>query len=103
MCSYRLGQVLGGAKSRLRYLAVKTFVSWPDRPEADLKSFGIDVYRFVGTTPGIFGLASSGFGAAVGPKSKISGRILKSFRGPLSSAEKMFGRVGRPAGGALFG
>ncbi len=40
------------------------------------------------TAPGLLGLASSGFGAELGPKSTIPSRILKSFRGPFSSAEK---------------
>ncbi len=39
----------------------------------------------MGTAPGVFGLASSGLGADLGPKSMISGRILNSFRGLFSS------------------
>ncbi len=36
--------------------------------------------------PGILGLISSSLGADLGPKSTISGRILKSFRGPRTDA-----------------
>ncbi len=46
--------------------------------------------RFVpvcGHRPGRLGLASSGLGAHVGPKSTTSGRNLSSFRGPFRSAE----------------
>ncbi len=55
--------------------------------ETGPKSIGIGSCRFVGTALGIIGLALSGLGADVGPKSTISGRILKSFPGPVSSAE----------------
>jgi hypothetical protein len=42
---------------------------------------------FLGTAPGIFGLASSGLGADLGPNSQTFGWILKSFPGPFSSDE----------------
>ncbi len=50
----------------------------------------IDRNRFLpvcGHAPRILVLASSGLGAYLGPKSAIPGRILKSVRGPFSSAE----------------
>ncbi len=43
--------------------------------------------RFVGTVPDILGLVLPIFRPKSGSKSKISGRILKSFRGPVVSAE----------------
>ncbi len=42
--------------------------------------------RSVGTLPGTLGLVWASFRPQSGPKSKISGRILKRFPGPLSSA-----------------
>ncbi len=41
----------------------------------------------MGTAPGIFGLASLGSGADLGPKSMSFGRILKNVQGLFSSAE----------------
>ncbi len=43
--------------------------------------------RFVGTVPDIGGLVGPSFTSKSGLKSKIPGRILKSFEGPCSSAE----------------
>ncbi len=45
-----------------------SFGSWSKHPETGLKSIGIVSCRFVGTAPGILGLASSGLGADLGPK-----------------------------------
>ncbi len=87
--------ILGRAKAyskmrlttRLSYLAVQKF--WivvgalRSRSEIDGNWF----VRFADTVPGILGLVSFGFGTDWGPKSAISGRILKSFPGPFSSAE----------------
>ncbi len=47
------------------------------------------MFRFVGTVPGTLGLVWPSFRPKSGPKSKISGRIIKSFPGPLSSAKPM--------------
>ncbi len=44
--------------------------------------------RFVGTVPDILGVVWPSFSPKSGSKSQISGRILKSFRGPFSSAEQ---------------
>ncbi len=43
---------------------------------------GIGLFRFAGTAPGIFGLASFGLGTDLGHKALIFGRILK-FSGAL--------------------
>ncbi len=43
--------------------------------------------QYVGTVPDILGLVWPSFRSKSGSKSKISGRILKSFRGLFSSAE----------------
>jgi hypothetical protein len=51
------------------------------------ESFGLVVRRSVGTVPDILGLVWPSFRPKSGSKSKISGRILKSVRGPFSSAE----------------
>ncbi len=45
------------------------------------------VRRFVGTVPDILGLVWPRFRPKSDPKSKIPDRILKSVRGPFSSAE----------------
>ncbi len=66
--------------------SLEVFGSRSEHPETGPKWIGIGLRRFVGTGPGVFGLVSCGLGAE-GPKSTIPGRILKSFRGPLSSAE----------------
>ncbi len=50
--------------------------------------------RFVGTVPDIVGLVWPSFRPKSGSKSQISGRILKSFRGPFSSAEQRIERGG---------
>ncbi len=59
------------------------------------ESFGIVVCRFVGTVLDIWGLVWPSFKSRPGPQSKISGRILKGFRGPFSSAELSFLRMSR--------
>ncbi len=65
----------------------KSFGSSSKHAEIGPESFGIVVCRFVGTVPDILGLVWPSFRPKSGSKSKISGRILKSFRGPFSSAE----------------
>ncbi len=70
----------------------------PRRAEIGPESFGIVVCRSVGTVPDIWGLAWPSFRPKSGSKSKIYGRILTSFRGPCSSAEKTPHRLlARPA------
>ncbi len=64
----------------------------------------IVVCRVVGTVPGILGLVWPSFRPKSGSKSKISGRILKSFRGPFISAVLGHGGLleeapGRPTDG----
>ena len=54
---------------------------------ADWTGDGVVVRWFVGTVPDILGLVWPSFRPKSGPKSQISGRILKSVRGPFSSAE----------------
>ena len=55
--------------------------------QVDPESFGIVGCRFVDTLPGILGLVCLRFRPNSGSKSKIPGRILKSFRDPFSSAD----------------
>ncbi len=50
--------------------------------------------RFVGTVPDNSGLVFPSFRPKSGSKSKIPGRILKSCRGPFSSAEEYRGHPG---------
>ncbi len=64
----------------------KSLGSWLKHLETGPKSTGIGLCQFVGTAPGIFGLASSGVVADLGPESTIPGRILKRCRGAFSSA-----------------
>jgi hypothetical protein len=58
------------------------------------------VCRFVGTVPDIWDLVWLSFRPKSGSKSKISGQILQSFRGPFSRAEinmaRLFRRIFRP-------
>ena len=72
--------------TRLSYLAVtKLWIV----VEAPRNRSEIDRNRFVpvcGHCPGHFWLGFVRFGADLDPKSTISGRILKSFPGPFSSA-----------------
>ncbi len=47
------------------------------------------MFQFVGTVPDIFGLVWLRLWPKSGSRSKISYRILDSFRGPFRGAEKM--------------
>ncbi len=60
-----------------------------------VSDIGFGLCRFVGTVPGILGLVSFGVGADLGPKLTIFGRIIKSVRGPFSSADKSSGTTAR--------
>ncbi len=54
--------------------------------------------RSVGTGPGILGLVWLRFRPQFGSTLKIPGRILKSFRGPFSSAESRVPEIGENLG-----
>ena len=58
-------------------------------PEIVSKSFGIGLYRFAGTAPGIFGLVSFGLGVDLAPKSTIYGRILCVFGALLAQPSEI--------------
>ncbi len=64
-----------------------SFGSSSKHTEIGSESFGIVVRRSVGAVPGILGLVWPSFRPKSGSRSKISGRILERFRGPVSSAE----------------
>ncbi len=66
------------------------------------KSIGIGLCRFAGTAPGLIGLASSGLVANLVPKSKITGRILKSLPAhPSLAKQRAFDPVDRRPDGTL--
>ncbi len=65
------------------------FGSSSKQTEIGPESFGIVVCRFVGTGPDILGLVWPNFRPESGVKSRTYGRILKSCRGPCSSAENI--------------
>ncbi len=53
-------------------------------------TFGVVVCRSVGTVPGILGLVWLSFRPKSGSRSKASGRIHESFRGPFLLSRVMF-------------
>ncbi len=65
----------------------KSFASSSKHDEIGPESFGIFACRFVGTVPDILGLFWPSFRFKPGSKSKMSGRVFQTFRGPFSSAE----------------
>jgi hypothetical protein len=71
--------VMGAKKNEVS----KSFGSSSKHAEIEADSFGIVVCRFVGTVPDILGLLWPKFRPKSGSNSKISGRILKTCRGPF--------------------
>jgi hypothetical protein len=91
---------------RLVYLTVESFGSSPKHAGIGQESFGVVVCWFVDTVAYILGLVWPSFGPKSGLVSKISGRILERFRGPVSSAEQRMclpGGGGGPEPHRLFG
>jgi hypothetical protein len=69
--------------TRLNYSDFKSFGSRSKHREIGPKPIGIGLCLFVGNASGIFGLVSCSFGAELGPKSRISDRIMLVFRAVL--------------------
>ncbi len=78
---------MGPVSARLSYLTARKFRIVVETRRNRPRIVGIVVCQFVGTVPNILGLVWPSFRPKSGSKSKISGRILKSVRGPFSSAE----------------
>ncbi len=75
------------------YSQLKSFGSSSKDSEIGPESCGILVCRFVGTVPCILGLALRSYRPKSDSKSKISGRILKSFRALSAEAENIRSQI----------